>query len=214
MRYNGLKVSAISAYFSIVVIIAIVGSVVAIIMRLWKLDCNMNHETIQEFNLKYSALTSDLRETSSNRIVKYWKALNLIRWFLTLALLTNLTSYPGLQIKVLIIFSWLQQILILKCRPYESKLKNVLTFINEFAVSVYLYFSLLLSDYLECQFTLIEDALQAKVVLSWILSLLLCVVIGINFIAMVAQKIMKFKTWLSRRKSVQASNSEDRVVKL
>ena len=159
MRYNGLKVSAISAYFSIVVLIAIVGSVVAILMRLWKLDCNMNHETIQEFNLKYSALTSGLRVTSSNRIVKFWKALNLIRWFLTLILLTNLTSYPALQIQVLIIFSWVQQILILKCLPYESKLKNFLTFINEFAVSIYLYFSLLLSDYLECQFTSIEDAL-------------------------------------------------------
>ena len=32
-------------------------------------------------------------------------------------------------------------------------------------------------------------------VLSWMLSLLLCVVIGINFIAMLAQKIMKFNTW-------------------
>ena len=159
MRYNGLKLSAISAYFSIVVLIAIVGSVVAILMRLWKLDCNMNHETIQEFNLKYSALTSGLRVTSSNRIVKFWKALNLIRWFLTLILLTNLTGYPALQIQVLIIFSWVQQILILKCLPYESKLKNFLTFINEFAVSIYLYFSLLLSDYLECQFTSIEDAL-------------------------------------------------------
>ena len=159
MRYNGLKVVSISAYFSIVVLIAIVGSVVAILMRLWKLDCNMNHETIQEFNLKYSALTSGLRVTSSNRIVKFWKALNLIRWFLTLILLTNLTSYPALQIQVLIIFSWVQQILILKCLPYESKLKNFLTFINEFAVSIYLYFSLLLSDYLECQFKSIEDAL-------------------------------------------------------
>ena len=159
MRYNGLKVVSISAYFSIVVLIAIVGSVVAILMRLWKLDCNMNHETIQEFKLKYSALTSGLRVTSSNRIVKFWKALNLIRWFLTLILLTNLTSYPALQIQVLIIFSWVQQILILKCLPYESKLKNFLTFINEFAVSIYLYFSLLLSDYLECQFTSIEDAL-------------------------------------------------------
>jgi hypothetical protein len=199
MRFNGLKVVAISAYFSIVVIIAIVGSVFAIFLRLWKLDCNMNHETIQEFNLKYSALTIDLRETSSNRVVKFWKVLYLIRWFETLIILTNLTSYPALQIQVLIIFSWVQQILILKCQPYESKLKNFLAFINEFAVSIYLYFSLLLSDYLECQFTSFEEAIITKVALSWLLSLLLCVVIGINFIAMLAQKIILLKTWLSRR---------------
>ena len=150
---------------------------------------------IQEFNKKYSALTSDLRETSSNRIVIFWKPLNLVRCLLTLIILTTLTSYPVLQMQVLIILSWVQQILIFKCKPYESNLKNFLTFINEFAVSIYLYFCLLLSDYLECQFTSSEDVLQAKLGLSWTLTLLLCVVIGINFIAMLAQKIMKFKTW-------------------
>jgi hypothetical protein len=158
MRYNGMKVVAISAYFSIVVIIATMGSVISILIRLWKLACNMNSETIQEFNKKYSALTSDLRETSSNRIVKFWKALNLLRWFLTIIILTTMTSYPVLQMQALIILSWVQQILIFKCQPYESKLTNFVTFINELAVSIYLYFSLLLSDYLECQFTSIEDA--------------------------------------------------------
>ena len=154
-----MKVVAISAYFSIVVIIATMGSLVAILIRLWKLACNMNNETIQEFNKKYSKLTSDLRETSSNRLVIFWKALNLVRCLLTLIILTTMTSYAVLQMQVLIILSWVQQILIIKCQPYESKLTNFVTFINELAVSIYLYFSLLLSDYLECQFTSIEDAL-------------------------------------------------------
>ena len=72
---------------------------------------------------------------------------------------------------------------------------NVLTFINEAAVSIYLYISLLLSDYLQCQFTSDDDMLKVKVALSWALTLLLCVVIGINFIAMVAKKIMQFTAW-------------------
>jgi hypothetical protein len=72
---------------------------------------------------------------------------------------------------------------------------NVLTFINEAAVSIYLYISLLLSDYLHCQFTSDDDMLKAKVALSWVLTLLLCVVIGINIIAMVAKKIMQFTAW-------------------
>jgi hypothetical protein len=62
----------------------------------------------------------------------------------------------------------------------------VIVFINEVAVSIYLYLLLLLSDYLYCQFTSDDDFLRAKVALSWALTLLLCVVIGINIIAMLA----------------------------
>jgi hypothetical protein len=79
MRYSGIKVVAISACFSIIVIIATMVSVVALFIRLWKLANNLNQETIQEFNLKFSELTSDLRETSSNRLVLFWKVLNLFR---------------------------------------------------------------------------------------------------------------------------------------
>ncbi len=145
-------------------------------------------------------MTSDLRETSSNRLVLFWKALNLFRWLLTLIILTNLNSYPILQIQIFLIFSVIQQLLILKCLPYDSTLTNVTVFINEVSVSIHLYLSLLLSDYLECQFTSDDDFLKAKVALSWALTLLLCVVIGINVIAMLIKKLMQFTAWQSRRK--------------
>jgi len=102
----------------------------------------------------------------------------------------------------------------LKCLPYESKLTNFLTFINETAVSIHLYLSLLLSDYLECQFTSDDDFLKAKVALSWALTLLLCVVIGINVIAMLAQKVMQFTAWQNRKKNTTTTNTNDAVVKL
>ena len=105
MRYSGIKVVAISAYFSIIVIIATMGSVIAILIRLWNLASNINNETIQEFNERFSELTSDLKETSSDRLVIFWKALNLIRWLLTLIILTTLNSYPVIQMQVLLIFS-------------------------------------------------------------------------------------------------------------
>ncbi len=140
-------------------IIVTIGSVFAIFLRLWKLASNMNDQTNLEFNSKFSPLLSDLRETTSNRIVIFWKALNLIRWLLTLIILTTLNSYPVLQMLFLIIFSLIQQILILKCHPYDSNLTNTITFINELSVSIYLYISLLLSDYLECQLTSSEDVI-------------------------------------------------------
>ncbi len=207
LRYSGVKVVVISTYFSILVIIATIGSVIAILIRIWNLASNMNNETIQEFKETFSELTTDLRETSSDPLVLFWKPLNLIRWLLTLIILTTLNSYPVIQMQVLFIFSVVQQLLILKCLPYDSKLTNVLTFINEAAVSIQLYLSLLLSDYLECQFTSEDDFLKAKVALSWALTLLLCLVIGINVIAMIAKKVMQFTAWQSRKKNSQGVNS-------
>ena len=213
MRYRGITVVVISAYFSIIVIIATMGSVVALLIRLWKLANNLNQESIQVFKQKFSQLISDLREISSNRLVLFWKGLNLIRWLLTLIILTTLNIYPVLQIQVLLIFSVLQQLLILKCLPYDSKLTNVIVFINEVAVSIHLYLSLLLSDYLECQFTSDDDFLKAKIALSWALTVLLCVVIGINVIVMLTKKVMQFTDWQSRKKRTQTA-TYDAVVKL
>lgn len=81
------------------------GSVVAILIRLLNLASKINNETIQKFNERFSELTSDLRETSSDRLVIFWKALNLIRWLLTLIILTTLNNYPVLQMQVLLILS-------------------------------------------------------------------------------------------------------------
>jgi hypothetical protein len=75
-----------------------------------------------------------------------------------------------------------------------------MVYINEVSVSIHLYLSLLLSDYLECQFTSDHDFLKAKVALSWALTLLLCVVIGINIIAMLAYTVMQLTGWQRRRK--------------
>jgi hypothetical protein len=105
LRYSGVKVVVISTYFSILVIIATIGSVIAILIRIWNLASNMNNETIQEFKETFSELTTDLRETSSDPLVLFWKPLNLIRWLLTLIILTTLNSYPVIQMQVLFIFS-------------------------------------------------------------------------------------------------------------
>ena len=50
MRYNGETVTKMSAIFSIVVIIAAMGSLVAIIIRIITLSRNMNEESVKEFN--------------------------------------------------------------------------------------------------------------------------------------------------------------------
>jgi hypothetical protein len=152
LRYKGNTISEISAYTSIVVIIATTGSMLAIIIRLIKFSRNMNENSVKEFSQKFSPLLSDLKETSLNRVVTLWKALNLIRLLLTLIVLTTINSYPTLQIQFLLIFSFFFQCLLLTFQPYATKMLNILSFLNELSVSIYLYLALLLSDYLEFQF--------------------------------------------------------------
>ena len=152
LRYKGNTISEISAYTSIVVIIATTGSMLAIIIRLIKFSTNMNENSVKEFSQKFSPLLSDLKETSLSRVVTLWKALNLIRLLLTLIVLTTINSYPTLQIQVLLIFSVFFQCLLLTFQPYATKMLNILSFLNELSVSIYLYLALLLSDYLEFQF--------------------------------------------------------------
>jgi hypothetical protein len=96
MRFKGDIASVISSYFSIVIIIGSIGSVVAIVLRLIKLSRNINEETVKEFNKKYLPLISDLKDISLSRVVIYWKVLNLIRLLITLTILTALNSYPAL----------------------------------------------------------------------------------------------------------------------
>ncbi len=61
----------------------------------------------------------------------------------------NIWSINSLVIFIIIILtiSVLSQTLIIKSQPYDSKMTNMVPFINELAVSVYLYLSLLLSDF-------------------------------------------------------------------
>ena len=106
LRYKGNIVSQISAYSSIVLIIASAGSMFAIIIRLIKFSRNMNDDSVKEFKQKYSPLIKDLKENSLSRVVTLWKALNLIKLLLTLIVLTTINSYPTLQIQFLLIFSF------------------------------------------------------------------------------------------------------------
>ena len=80
---------------------------------------------------------------------------------------------------------------------------NILSFLNELSVSLYLYLALLLSDYLESQFISIDgslDPLTVRTNLTWTLTLLLCIVIFVNSLYALVVKIIDLATCISRRK--------------
>ncbi len=63
----------------------------ALIMIFWKvcrLTQNLNHIKVTEFNDNYSTLTESLVKTKVKKIVYFWKPLYLLRWTLTIMVLT------------------------------------------------------------------------------------------------------------------------------
>ena len=75
------------------------------------------------------------------------------------------------------------QYLILKARPYESRAVNIITFVNEAAVSIYLYLAFMLSDYLDSQVIDNQPLLSyLKLQIAWVLTCLLLLTILINFL--------------------------------
>jgi hypothetical protein len=65
--------------------------------------------------------------------------------------------------------------------PYDSNSMNIIALINEVAVSVYLYISFLLTDYLDTMSAIIDYS-HTKDILSWFLTSILMLTILINTI--------------------------------
>ena len=77
------------------------------------------------------------------------------------------------------------QCLILSSKPFERKSANIISFYNEVAVSLYLYVTILLSDFLETQVPSNDDdsiAANLRLNFAWILTGILILTITINFV--------------------------------
>ena len=84
---------------------------------------------------------------------------------------------------LLLIISCVQQGLILRSRPYESKGKNFINMLNEVAVSLNLFSSLILTDFLRQQVNVDTDKLaKLRLQVAWFITLLLIVTIFINLV--------------------------------
>jgi hypothetical protein len=88
----------------------------------------------------------------------------------------------------------------LTSRPYESRAVNIITFINEAAVSIYLYLAFMLSDYLDSQVIDNEPLLSyLKLQIAWVLTCLLLVTILINFIFAMVRIATKTFTYVKSK---------------
>jgi hypothetical protein len=117
-------------------------------------------------------------------------------------------QYPALQILVLMSLSMIHQAFILTKLPFQKMRQNVITLINEVAVSLYLYFDILQTDYLESQNI---DPMDIKVIISWAMSMLLILTITIN-ILYALRNDMKIPIDILKRLCPSKTNNNDRVI--
>ncbi len=89
--------------------------------------------------------------------------------------------------------------------PYESNSMNIMSLINEVAVSVYLYISYLLTDYLDSM-SATFDYSHTKDTLSWLLTSILMVTIFINTIYTLYQLAVRLCAYFRR---VRERNREE-----
>ena len=143
------KASVASAYFSVIILIALAASLSLLILNIRRIARNPNDESISLFKTRFSVMNESLKESKHSSLIFYWKTLILFRWLVTLIILVILRSEPIYQIGLLLSLSLIQQCLIAKAYPYETKKLNLLVFFNEMATSMYLYLTFLLTDYLE-----------------------------------------------------------------
>lgn len=120
--------------------------------------------------------------------------------------------------QLLLIFSLIYQCLLLTSQPYETTLLNLLSFFNEISVSIYLYLTLLLSDYLESQLISTDVGTQLLTVrthLAWILTLLLSSVILINCLYVLVMKLLDVARFIRERiNSKETEMSHSQIVKM
>ena len=117
-------------------------------------------------------------------------------------------QFPAIQILVLISLSMIHQAFILTKLPFQKMRQNVITLINEVAVSLYLYFDILQTDYLESHNI---DPIALKVIISWAMSMLLILTITIN-ILYAFWNDMKIPIDILKRLCASKTNNNDRVI--
>jgi hypothetical protein len=98
----------------------------------------------------------------------------LIRWALTVAIMVFLNQHSVTQLFVLLVVSVIFQIIIVISNPMTEKRDQIITWIIELSVSIYLYVLLSLTDFMG------ENTLRDN--LGWALTLLTGSIVTMNFL--------------------------------
>jgi len=156
---------------------------------------------------KLSSLNEGMRESG-----KYWRWYELIRQCLTMVILVEGRDLGSFQILALLVSSLLAQALTLHFKPYEDPWQNAFSFFNEYAVSVFLYLMLLLSD-----LNRVEEegtrGLQVREIVGWALLALMTTVVLVNFAKAIFFDIKALKLFFMKKLAKLRASQKKEVKK-
>jgi hypothetical protein len=129
---------------------------------------------LEEFKFTYGAITEGLNtDTVAGR---YWNPLIMIRWALTIAFMVFLNHNSVAQIFLLLAISLIVQIIMVISNPLTDKRDQLLTWMIEVSISIYLYDLLSLTDFMG------ENTLREE--LGWMLTILTGSIVAINVLSL------------------------------
>jgi hypothetical protein len=157
---------------SVLSIILLVFLALALALETYVIYKHRDRYHLADFKMIYGASIEGLNtDTLAGR---YWNSLTLIRWAITSVILIFLRDHCVLQIFILLVVSFIFQILLLSAKPITKKSDQRMAVMIEASVSIYLYTLLSLTDFTG------ENTLRVE--LGWVLAMLIIGVIGINVI--------------------------------
>jgi hypothetical protein len=103
---------------------------------------------------------------------RFWNPINFIRWALTIVVLIFLSKHSAAQIIVLLLISFIFQVMIVIGNPMTDKWDRRFTWIIEVSISIYLYVLLSLTDFMG------KNTVREE--LGWVLTILTGTIVTIN----------------------------------
>ena len=124
------------------------ASVISIFSMFYHLKQARKNENLrsEDFKSRLGALTEGQRMMYFPGV--FWRPLVLLRWTVTMLIMTLLRSNFYMQIFALLAISIVFQVMIVGSKPKLSKLENNMLLFNEIMVSIYLYLLLCLTDFM------------------------------------------------------------------
>ena len=125
-------------------------------------------------------------------LFRSWKIIEAFRWTLTIVIIIVLRDCYSMQITSLLSISVLFQALHVKYQPIENPTEQKIIFFNELMTSLYLYLTLVLTDFNG------ENLLRDKIGFS--LLVLMIFTVAVNLIKTLIKEVRdisaKIKKWL------------------
>ena len=132
-----------SSVLSIVVLV-VLG--IAVSFEIYLIRAHNGRYQLLEFAQRFGATVEGLNSVSI--IGRYWNSLTIVRWALTVVVLVFVNQHGPAQIFLLLLISFIVQIVMIISPPMTDKGDQRMTWMIEFSVSLYLYVLLALTDFM------------------------------------------------------------------